>query len=960
MKRGWIGVILALYSSLSFVLFNAPAASANASGTCGGTAVGCVVLHVDTYPNTPGATVTATRQATSNTDNNFTLSPLSGSPGSYTSGGTIFGTNPDSTACSSSPLPRSVYFDITVADSSGTIGTLKSVNMCYNSSPAADASGIKTVSVPIGGVGQPYGGISGTFLVSINGSAPTGCPATNNHVDVEGTSSNDQVPLTAGGKFNTGYTLKPSTKDVKYTVTLNCIYGGYTTHFVIRDVVVNAGGITVLKAASCDPIKSQGDEWGCVAAGSGPPDNGASTNDHGVHVPATCYAGQFFNWLICGSIHHLLDAIDWIRENIIVPFLHEEPLEQTIKNSAGKNIQNPTYTIWSGFRNIASIFFILVFFLIIFGTAIGWDNYTVKKVLPRLVAGAVLVPFSWYVCVAVIDIGNVIGQGLVALIAPLIPPPGIDFSSSLSKTVLSGALVGATLAAGAALASVGWGVIVSMLLAFLGVLFTLVLRKVLITLLVVLSPFAFLAWILPNTEKWYSEWWSNLFKLVMMYPIIVLLFEAGRLFAATAGASSGTTFDRGVIPIFQLVGLTLPLFGVPLAFKWAGSGLAVGQKMLGKVRGGINNRYGKDSDRAKEAAERRKLNNARKSLDDNNNRIGLKRKGLGFDSKALGAVKRGVYLKRSGLGGFFGRSNIPGLRNNASQKQRINAAEEKYEAEQSQSRAQDQMRAQNPQTRSQRFAAGKAVQLKKLLNARADEAALVKDESGQSIAAADVTNAEQLAWLKERARTGDAAVQIAVLRRFAKLPKGIEAAMELRTGEKYLYDDTELTTDATAIRNVVLADGTVVRDGDTVKAGSVIKSGGYVNENANEIGSSGPYNMGETRWKRGDFDDNTVSDANRTVWDEGMGEADVGDTVKPLVAAARDNAAGDVAGMTAFEARRYIDYYERNAGKAEADHAAAEFFKAFADAEQNSELNGRIYDDTRKIINEARARRGGS
>src|SRR5207237_67759 len=95
-------------------------------------------------------------------------------------------------------------------------------------------------------------------------------------------------------------------------------------------------------------------------------------------------------------------------------------------------------------------------------------------------------------------------------------------------------------------------------------------------------------------------------KLVMMYPLIMVLFEAGRLFAATAGATAGNAAEKGVTPLFQLVGLTLPLFMIPFTFSWAGTGLKLGQKAIGKAAGGLDKRVGKGSDFDKARAERRK------------------------------------------------------------------------------------------------------------------------------------------------------------------------------------------------------------------------------------------------------------------------------------------------------------------------------------------------------------------
>src|SRR6185437_15899268 len=113
---------------------------------------------------------------------------------------------------------------------------------------------------------------------------------------------------------------------------------------------------------------------------------------------------------------------------IIAPFLHVTPLTTTLKGGG----TNPTYTIWQNMRNVAAVMLILVFFAIIFGTALGFDNYTIKKSLPHLVAGAILMPLSWYICAVMIDIGNILGQGLLTLMDAIIPKPSVDFTQPLS------------------------------------------------------------------------------------------------------------------------------------------------------------------------------------------------------------------------------------------------------------------------------------------------------------------------------------------------------------------------------------------------------------------------------------------------------------------------------------------------------------------------------------------------
>ncbi len=323
---------------------------------------------------------------------------------------------------------------------------------------------------------------------------------------------------------------------------------------------------------------------------------------------ATCDDGGL-TWAVCPIISGIADLVDGIMKDIIQPFLQVSPLTQTVAGGG----PNPSYTIWQNFRNVASVLMILVFFAIIFGTAIGFDNYTIKKTMPHLIAGAILIPFSWYICVIMVDAGNVLGQGMISLMDSFIPKPNIDFSTSISQIMglLAGGLVLITLKGAGS--EMGLALLLTILFAVLATMFTLVLRQILIIVLVVLSPFAFLAWILPNTQSIYSQWWKNLTRLILMYPLVMLIFEAGRIFADTAGATfavngagaGGTDYLKAsAVPFIQLAGLFLPLAAVPWTYKWAGGAMTAGAAGIGRLSGAANKRWGRGSDSDKKARAR--------------------------------------------------------------------------------------------------------------------------------------------------------------------------------------------------------------------------------------------------------------------------------------------------------------------------------------------------------------------
>jgi hypothetical protein len=369
--------------------------------------------------------------------------------------------------------------------------------------------------------------------------------------------------------------------------------------------------------------------------------NGGNTADPDTAVK--CDAGKGFTWLICGTIEWALNVIDWIRNTVLIPMLQQKPFDE-----ASPDIK-ALKSVWAGMRNIASIVLILLFLLIIFGTAIGYDNYTIKKTLPRLVAGAILMPLSWYICVFLVDLGNILGVGLKDLTAPFIPTPVIDFNSPISEAVYSvggGILLGVT--GFTAYTGMLWPVLLGMVFGLAAAFLTLVLRNILILVLTAVSPLAMLAYILPNTKKFYDMWQSNFLRLILMFPLIILLFQAGRLFAAIAGAGTNP-----IARIFALVGLTLPLFLVPATFKTAGRALSFGQNYIDKARGVANKqvagRWGnalKGNYESRKALRQHNATQRAKDID--------KETPTSLGGKLSKNVRHRTAMKMAGHGGFFG------------------------------------------------------------------------------------------------------------------------------------------------------------------------------------------------------------------------------------------------------------------------------------------------------------------
>jgi hypothetical protein len=250
-----------------------------------------------------------------------------------------------------------------------------------------------------------------------------------------------------------------------------------------------------------------------------------------------CIAGML-GWLLC-PVADITKNISQTMAKIVEGLLYVEPLTL---NTTGAN---PIYVIWSIIRDIANIAFVILFLIIIFSqaTSLGMSNYGIKRLLPRLLIMAILVNISYFVCAFAIDVANLLGAGVKGLIevgikaAPLPDLGKQEWNGSYAGfyVAIFAAIIGLALLGPlwALLAAVFSAVAFAVLIGFV----VLVVRQVLIILLVLVSPLAFAAALLPNTENWFNRWRKTFTTLLLSYPIMMFVFYGSALVAAVVGAA---------------------------------------------------------------------------------------------------------------------------------------------------------------------------------------------------------------------------------------------------------------------------------------------------------------------------------------------------------------------------------------------------------------------------------------
>ena len=277
-------------------------------------------------------------------------------------------------------------------------------------------------------------------------------------------------------------------------------------------------------------------------------------------------------WAICPAMGFMGDIADQAYNTISI-FLDISPKIFSDDSSTGSAKQ-----AWSFFRDIANVIFVLLFLWVIFSqvSGIGISNYGIKKILPKLIVGAILINLSFYLCQLAIDLSNILGYSLKEIIESTASQIGggtVKWGTAvLSILTSAGTIIFALLA-------VGGPLLISTLLVLLATLATLIVRQAVIILLVAISPVAFVAWLLPNTEGLFKKWVSTFRGLLVIFPVISLLYGAGKL----AGAILANT-SESLMQIAAIAAPILPLGATPFVLKSSLNSLG----SIGAKIGGLN------------------------------------------------------------------------------------------------------------------------------------------------------------------------------------------------------------------------------------------------------------------------------------------------------------------------------------------------------------------------------------
>ncbi|MCL2173842.1 type IV secretion system protein [Candidatus Saccharibacteria bacterium] len=239
-----------------------------------------------------------------------------------------------------------------------------------------------------------------------------------------------------------------------------------------------------------------------------------------------------------------------------------------------------------------------------------FSNYSVKKILPRLVIVAILVNISFPICAAAVDISNILGASLREFIRNLVivDQSGYNAAANISGLIIDIVPMVIVTIGAAILVLLNLGTVI---IAVLMVFAVLAFREVLVTVLIIISPIAFVLYLLPNTEKWFKKWLTEFARVLFIYPAIAFVWGATELVTYILMKSYAVEHPlMGLIMICLLQ--VVPVLTIIPIMKMGGQALS---QLEGLARKGLEKTPIKDwGNYAGQAVKSRSLQAAQKAL----------------------------------------------------------------------------------------------------------------------------------------------------------------------------------------------------------------------------------------------------------------------------------------------------------------------------------------------------------
>jgi hypothetical protein len=224
--------------------------------------------------------------------------------------------------------------------------------------------------------------------------------------------------------------------------------------------------------------------------------------------------------------------------------------------------------------------FIMVLLFSAFCTIFQVEQYNYKKLLWKIVLMALLVNFSFPITRFIIDASNILMYSIIKSslfsTSDVVSSFGnIAQNSSLAELISQKTWPDASTLLGATV------MLFMLAITFLAIGVLLLIRIIVLAILIIFSPIAFVGPLIPGVSAQASKWWDQLFKYSFFGPIMILGVAIAVKFMNSVGAAMKQSFAiPGADINYTLIGNMLVII-VPIVLLWAVMGVAQSMSIAG-------------------------------------------------------------------------------------------------------------------------------------------------------------------------------------------------------------------------------------------------------------------------------------------------------------------------------------------------------------------------------------------
>jgi len=247
---------------------------------------------------------------------------------------------------------------------------------------------------------------------------------------------------------------------------------------------------------------------------------------------------------------------------------------------------------WPICRDLVNISFIIILVFIGLATALRLGEYQVKKTLPLFLIIALLINFTQVICGLIVDASNIVmnfflaeGVGGSQFFASQLDNWGASITEGMKQ--FWNPLAVTDLLLKSVVISV-FNLLAACVFSLFAFLF--ILRYVAIWILVILSPFAFAAYILPATRSFWKTWWNQFiqwcfigvtcaFFLYLGDHMLRIVAQNGGYFSPVPPSGEGIVAQMGA-SVTSFINSLLG-YGVALVFLCLGFFVAISTSAMG-------------------------------------------------------------------------------------------------------------------------------------------------------------------------------------------------------------------------------------------------------------------------------------------------------------------------------------------------------------------------------------------